>query len=137
MMLVWISNIAQAEQKEDFGAYEVHYSAFNSTFLSPEVAKQYDIVRSKAIGVINISVLKKVPGKLAEPVAAQIEGIVSNDIQQQVQLPFHRVTEGRAIYYIAEFQFAESELLTFNVTSHVNGESQPMKIRFVQNFYNN
>ena len=57
------SALVQAEQKKVFNGpdgseYEIHYIGFTSTFLDPDIAKQYDIVRSRALGVINISVIK-------------------------------------------------------------------------------
>lgn len=130
------TQLVQAEQKERFGDYEVHYSAFTSTFLTPEIAKQYGIVRSKAIGVINISVLKKSDTGLFEPVPAQLEGIRTNDIQQQQFLAFRRVKEGKAIYYLTEVQFMEGEVLTFNISATPEGQPQPLKLRFSQTFYN-
>jgi len=135
-LVLFSTQSAQAEQKERFGDYEVHYSAFTSTFLTPEIAKQYGIVRSKAIGVINISVLKKSESGLFEPVPAQLEGMRTNDIQQQQFLAFRRVKEGKAIYYLAEVQFMEGEVLTFNISATPEGQPQPLKLRFSQTFYN-
>jgi len=134
--MLFSTQSAQAEQKERFGDYEVHYSAFTSTFLTPEIAKQYGIVRSKAIGVINISVLKKAENGLFEPVPAQLEGMRTNDIQQQQFLAFRRIKEGKAIYYLAEVQFMEGEVLVFNISATPEGQSQPLKLRFSQTFYN-
>ena len=134
-MLVSIQSV-QAEQKERFGDYEVHYSAFTSTFLTPEIAKQYGIVRSKAIGVINISVLKKSENGVFEPVPAQLEGMRTNDIQQQQFLAFRRVKEGKAIYYLTEVQFMEGQVLVFNISATPEGQPKPLKIRFSQTFYN-
>ncbi|WP_250656405.1 DUF4426 domain-containing protein [Alkalimarinus coralli] len=127
---------AFAEQKESFGDYEVHYSAFASTFLTPDVAKQYDIVRSRAVGVVNISVLKKAKSGVFEPTAAQVEGMMINDIQQQQHLGFRRIKEGKAIYYIAEIQYLQGEVLTFNVSAIPEGQKKPLKLRFSQTFYN-
>ena len=135
-LLFLFNQSALAEQKESFGDYEIHYSAFVSTFLTPEVAKQYDIVRSRAVGVINISVLKKSATGSFEPIPAQVEGLVSNDIQQQQHLGFRRVKEGKATYYIAEIQFMEGEILVFNISALPEGQQQPLKLRFSQTFYN-
>lgn len=127
---------ATAEQKESFGDYEIHYSAFASTFLSPAVAKQYDIVRSRALGIINISVLKKSESGIFEPVAAHVEGVMSNDIQQKKHLGFRRIKEGKAIYFISEIQYMEGEVLAFNISATPEGQQQPLKMRFSQTFYN-
>ena len=140
--LLFFSQTIIAEQKEVFDGYEVHYNAFSSTFLTQEVAKNYEIVRSKAIGVLNISVLKTdnetaANKKLPTAVSAHIEGMVTNNIQQQRHLQFRRVIEGDAIYYIAEFQYSDGELLVFDVGVSPQGSLKPLKMRFSQNFYNN
>lgn len=135
-LILLVSQSAFAEQKETFGDYEIHYSAFASTFLTPEVAKQYDIVRSRAVGVINISVLKKTESGTFEPVAAHVEGVMTNDIQQKKHLGFRRVKEGKAIYFISEIQYMEGEVLAFNISATPEGERQPLKMRFSQTFYN-
>lgn len=135
-LILLASQGALAEQKESFGDYEIHYSAFASTFLTPEVAQQYDIVRSRAVGVINISVLKKSESGTFEPVAAQVEGVMTNDIQQKKHLGFRRIKEGKAIYFISEVQYMEGEVLAFNISATPEGQQQPLKIRFSQTFYN-
>lgn len=135
-LLVAISPSLHAEQKESFGDYEVHYSAFVSTFLTPEVAKEYGIVRSRAVGVVNISVLKKSDSGIFEPVAAHVEGVMTNDIQQKKHLGFRRIKEGKAIYFITEIQYMEGEVLSFNISATPEGQQQPLKLRFSQTFYN-
>jgi hypothetical protein len=49
---------ALAERKQSFGDLDVHYIAFNSGFLQPDIAAANGLVRSKTQGVVNISVLK-------------------------------------------------------------------------------
>ena len=63
VILCFFIGSVNAEQKKVFDGpdgseYEIHYIGFTSTFLDPEVAKQYDIVRSRALGIVNISVIK-------------------------------------------------------------------------------
>jgi hypothetical protein len=50
---------AKAEQFEQVGDYQIHYNTFTTSFLQPQVAKAYNIVRSRYQAMINISVLKK------------------------------------------------------------------------------
>jgi len=132
---------AHAEQKEVFNGpngsqYEIHYMAFVSTFLTPEIAKQYELIRSKAIGVVNISVIKVDADGKRKAVGAAVETKMTNDIQQQQFLSFKQIVEGKSIYYLAQHQFKESGLLIFDVTVYAEGSIQPMKFRFSQNFYN-
>ena len=141
LVLSLASSIAFAEQKKVFDGpdgseYEVHYIAFTSTFLEPEVAKQYDLVRSKALGIVNISVLKVDTDGKKKAVGAMVQTKMTNDIQQTQFLSFQQVVEGPAIYYLAQLQFREGENLTFDVSVYPEGSVQPLQFRFVQNFYN-
>ncbi len=138
--LNFISTV-QAEQKKVFDGpdgseYEVHYIGFTSTFLDPDVAKQYDIVRSRALGVVNISVIKVDKDGSRKAVGAVLQTKMTNDIQQNQFLSFQQIVEGTAIYYLAQLQFREGEILTFDVSAYPEGSVKPLQFRFVQNFYN-
>lgn len=126
---------AQAGQYQQFGDYQVHYSIFPSSFLTPEIATQYSIVRSQSIGIVNVSILKETESGL-EPVSGQVQGQVMNDIRQSRFLGFRRVSEGEAVYYIAEFQFSDGELLTFQLEANVPGANDPMPVRVAQTLVN-
>lgn len=135
------ATLAQAEQLKRFTsekgvAYDIHYIAFTSTFLQPEIAKQYKLMRSQAIGIVNVSVLKHEADGKQTPVGAVIEGMVTNDIQQQNFLGFQQIIENPAIYYLAQTQFREGEVLTFDLSVYPEGERVPFKLRFSQTFYN-
>jgi hypothetical protein len=140
LCMSFISTV-QAEQKKIFDGpdgseYEVHYIGFTSTFLDPDVAKQYDIVRSRALGVVNISVIKIDKDGKRKPVGAVLQTKMTNDIQQSQFLSFQQIVEGPAIYYLAQLQFREGEILTFDVSVYPQGSVKPLQFRFVQNFYN-
>lgn len=133
--------LVHAEQKEVFDGpngseYEVHYIGFASTFLSPEVAKQYQLVRSRALGIVNISVIKVDPDGKREAVGAVVEIRMTNNIQQQQMLTSQQVIEGSAIYYLAQLQYSEGELMIFDVTVYPEGSTKPLVFRFSQHFYN-
>ena len=57
--LLFASLGVNAEQFKTFSNLEVHYIALPSTFIQPEIAKQYGIKRSKTNGLLNISILDK------------------------------------------------------------------------------
>lgn len=140
-LILLVSGTTQAEQKKVFDGpdgseFEVHYIAFSSTFLQPDIAKQYQLVRSKALGIVNISVINKLADGSKKAVGAVIEGRMSNDIQQQQMLSFQQVAEGQSIYYLAQMQFSEGEVLTFDISAYPAGSVQPLKLRFSQSFYN-
>lgn len=112
---------------------EVHYSAFNSTFLTPQVARSYKLKRNGYSAILNISVLdNSQAGKPA--ITADISGSAKNLIGQMRDLNFREVKEGDAIYYIAEFPVSEEERLTFNIDVNA-GIKGTGTLKFTQKFY--
>ena len=93
-----ISFSAQAEQKVTLGKWDVHYIVFDTTFLTPEIAKANGIVRSKYNALVNISVLDSAT-QVAQRV--DISGTARNLIGTTKELKFKRVIDGDAIYYLA------------------------------------
>ena len=100
----------KGERKETFGDVTVHYNTFNSTYLTPEIAKSAELIRSKNQGVINISVLKE-----GKPLMAQVSGSVKDLTSQTVPLKFKQITEQGAIYYIAQYPVDQQEVRTFDI----------------------
>lgn len=125
---------AQAGSK-DFGEYEVLWSVLPSTFLAPEVAKANNLQRSKGIGIVNISIMKENEDGSMSPVSGQVEGKVSNDVQQVRFLAFRRIQEGESVYFIAEYQYSSGELMTFNVTARPTGYQQDLAMRFAHTLF--
>ena len=101
----------KGERKEVFGDVTVHYNTFNSTFLTPDIAKAAELIRSKNQGVINVSVIKD-----GKPLIAQVTGTVKDLTSQSVPLTFRQITEQGAIYYIAQYPVEQQETRTFEIT---------------------
>lgn len=124
---------AHAAQFKTIKNSEIHYSAFNSVILTPEVATQYKLKRNGYSAILNISVLDT--SKLGKPaVDATITGSSKNLIGQTRQLNFRQVKEGDAIYYLAEFPITNEENLTFNIDIDA-GNTGSGPISFNQKFY--
>ncbi|GDY27055.1 MULTISPECIES: DUF4426 domain-containing protein [unclassified Agarivorans] len=123
---------SRAEQKVVLGDYEVHYVAFNSTFIPAEVAKVYGLQRSRYNGLINITVLD---GKSADkkPVAVKISGTARNLIGNQTNLEFKEIREGESVYYIAELRHSNEETFRFKVI--VDDGKRQQTLEFQQKFY--
>ncbi|MHB0765617.1 DUF4426 domain-containing protein [Stutzerimonas sp. NM35] len=120
---------AWAERKHSFGEYDIHYIAFNSGFLQPEIAAAAGLVRSKTQGVVNVSVLKA-----GKPSAALVSGTVKNLLGQDRPLTFRQLKEGEdAIYYLAQFPF-DAETLRFALTVQPMG-ADPVSFTFTQEFF--
>ncbi|KXS51036.1 MAG: hypothetical protein AWU57_4579 [Marinobacter sp. T13-3] len=125
---------AHADQK-DFGEYTVLWSVFPSTFLAPEVAKANDLQRGNGIGVVNIAIMREAENGQLKPVNGQVEGSVSNDIQQTTFLGFRRIKEGDAVYFIAQYQYQSGGMMTFNVTAQPAGSEEDLPVRFTHTLF--
>ncbi|WP_076418330.1 DUF4426 domain-containing protein [Colwellia sp. UCD-KL20] len=123
---------AHAENMKKLEHLDVHYIAFGATFLTPKIAKAYGIERSRYNGVINISVLdNSKEGKPAKHVV--ITAKARNDLGQIKTLEFEEVTEGDAIYYLAQVTYSDEETYYFDVT--INDGTGNKSFKFKQKFY--
>jgi uncharacterized membrane protein len=104
------ADVIKGERQEIFGDVTVHYNTFNSTYLTPDIAKSAELIRSKTQGVINISVIKD-----GKPQMAQVSGSVKDLTSQSVPLTFKQITEQGAVYYIAQYPVPQQETRTFEI----------------------
>lgn len=125
----------QAEQFVENDQYQVYYSAFNSSMLTPEIAKAHDLMRSRQRAVMNISVLKKMPDGSKKSVMTQVSGYAAALGGSERPLDFKMVTEGDAIYYLAEFLVGNGEKLNFDIKVKPTPESPEIKVTFSQEFF--
>ena len=121
---------AAAERKHSVGEFDVHYMAFNSGFLQPDIAAAAGLVRSKTQGVVNVSVLKS-----GKPTVSQVSGTVRNLLGQDYPLTFKQLKEGDdAIYYLAQFPFDSRDTLRFKLNVQPTGAAQ-ISFDFTQEFF--
>ncbi len=133
LVIALFSTQSTAEQFKAFDSYEVHYSAFNSTFLTPAVAQTYAIQRSKVRGLVNVAVLDK--NSQNAPVTALVSGAFTNLVGQVQSLTFKQVREGDAVYYITEFRFTDDEILKFDLQVQPDPNKPAYNLQFQQHFY--
>ncbi|MCG6936627.1 MAG: DUF4426 domain-containing protein [Gammaproteobacteria bacterium] len=124
-----------AENSMEFGDYVVHYNAFRSDTISPDIAKQYGLPRANNRALINIAVLKKVLNTTGMPTKATITGYASNLTGQLKQLEFKEITEGTAIYYLAETKISDGEFLKFEIKIMPEGETRAARLNFNKRFF--
>ncbi|HHQ4782996.1 DUF4426 domain-containing protein [Aeromonas veronii] len=137
MKTAWMSGLLallmtlplKAEQMKELGPWLVHYNAFNSSFLTPEVAKAYGLERSRYNAIINIAVQDK--QKVAQAVG--ITGEAKNLTGTIRTLNFQEVKEGDAIYYLATLPYRNED--TYQFTLKIMGGGQQQNLNFQQTFY--
>nr|WP_298522594.1 DUF4426 domain-containing protein [uncultured Halomonas sp.] len=130
-----VSLSVSAEQLERIGDYRIHYSAVNTSFLTPEVAAAYDIQRSKMMALLSVSVLEDQPDGSVRQVQANVEGEVGNLAGQSQPLAFRTVREDGAIYQLAVFRIQEDEPMRFNLKVGFDRNKEPTEIAFMQRFF--
>jgi hypothetical protein len=129
-----VSSPAFAENSKAFGNYIVHYNAFRSDILTPEIAKAYSLTRRNNRMVVNITVQKK-DGDASKPVKANVEGFASNLSGQTKTLEFKEIHDGEAIYYLAQAQVSNRETLKFDIKATPDGETITAQVNFTQQFF--
>jgi len=125
------------EQKIVSGPHEIHYIAFVSSFVTPEIARSLGLVRATDRLVLNISVRRRkdeaqdrtVPG------VARVSGRIINLLSQGRRLDFREVRESDAIYYLAQATFTDGEVLRFALEVLPEGAANPVVIDFKQKFH--
>lgn len=110
-----LSSSLWAEQKIDFANHELHYIVLNTTEIPAEIAKQYDISRSRKRAFINLSILEKTADGYGKPVAADVSALQRSLVGQRAEIELQEIREGDAIYYIGDFHIINREILWFDV----------------------
>lgn len=135
LLLLTLSAAANAEQYVAMGDYSVHYSAFSTEILTPEVARSYGITRSKNLAMLNISVLKKGADGLDRPVDAEIDATAINLSGQLREVDTRIIEEQDARYHVGFVRVSNEETLRFSISVRIIGETEPVEVNFEKKFY--
>jgi hypothetical protein len=123
---------AAGETSKDIGDFVVHFSALSTEQIPPDIAKTYDIVRSKNRAMLNVSVIRKADDT-AVPAALDVKTV--NLTGQLKSVTMRRINEQDAIYYIGETAVANRETLIFTIDVTPEGAAAPSEVRFKRQFY--
>lgn len=130
LVLLGCPSFSHAAQYKELGEWDVHYIVLNTSFFTPEIARQYGLQRSKFKALVNISVLNSDDQK-AQSVA--MSGTARNLLGTTKKLEFDKVQEGDAIYYLATISFRHQETYNFNIEVRDGNEVQTLS--FKHKFY--
>ena len=126
---------AVAENATKIPGYTIHHNAITTDQLTPDVARGYGIQRSRNRGLLNVSVIKDVPGTTGTPVTAAVKA-TSRNLQGVIrELPMREVKEGPAVYYLGEFPVEHQETLNFTVHVRPPGETTSYTAELSQEFF--
>lgn len=118
-----------------FGDFQVYYSVFNSTFVTPEIASTYQLNRARDRALVNISVTHTREGQTGLGLPAEVTGVATNLLQQAQPLEFREIDEGNTTYYIATVRHTNEEMYHFRIQVQPEGTTQPFELRFSQKLY--
>jgi hypothetical protein len=124
-----------AATSADIGDFVVHFSAQSTDQLPPEVARAYNIVRSKNRAMLNVSIIRKSDNA---PVAGEVSVKTANLTGQLKSVTMRKIEEPGevvAIYYIGETPVANLETLVFDIKVTPDGADSPSDVRFKRQFY--
>ncbi len=116
----------------DIGDHVVHFSAQSTDQLPPEVARAYNIVRSKNRAMLNVSVLQESD---RSAVVANVSVKTVNLTGQLKSVTMRQINEGDAIYYIGEVAIANRETLVFDISVTPEGSDRVSDVRFKRQFF--
>ena len=128
---------AHASRFEVVGDYVIHYNALNTTILSPKMAQNYNITRSKNRALLTIAVRKKAAEgeMLDQAVSATVKAGVVNLSEQYSAVEMREIREPAAIYYIGVFTINNAETLDLTLEVTPEGEGEPHIFKFRQEFF--
>ena len=133
--LVLGSTALLAENSTRIPGYTIHHNALTTDSLPPQVANAYDIRRSKNRAMLNVSVIKDVPGTTGQPVGAAVKVVAKNLMGQGRDIPMREIREGEAVYYIGDFLVSNREQLRFELEVTPEGERVAHTASLTQEFH--
>ena len=133
--LMLLPLLSSAENSTGKQGYTVHHNAVPTAILTPDIAANYGIVRSKYRGLLNVSVIRDVAGTTGTPVTADVQARATNLIGKIHAIPMREVREEQAIYYIGEYPIVNNEMLTFDLEVTPRGAQTPIKASLTQQFF--
>ena len=123
------------ESAKDFGEYVVYFNALTTDQLDPDIAAEYDIIRSNSRVLLNI-VMEHSP-EIGTPrvVPGRVKASARNLTGQLRNLSVGEIREGESIYYIAETSIVDSESLIFTIEATPESTTTPLVVRFQKQFF--
>lgn len=112
------ADYAKPNRQETFGDVTVYYNAFASTSLSADVANASDLIRSKELNVLNITVLRA-----GKPLPSSVSGTYKDLTGRPKPLTFKHVTDKGWTSYIAQFPVKQADTYTFHIDVKAGNEN--------------
>jgi len=103
--------------------------------LTPEIARDYGIVRSKYRGLLNVSVIRQQAGTTGRSVPARVRVTITDLTGRTSDLPMRQIREADAYYSIGEFPIVDGETYSFHIRVTPEGLKKPIEATIRQQFF--
>lgn len=123
------------ESSKEFGEYVVYFNALNTDQLTPDIAREYGIVRSKSRAMLNVSIHRKLPSGLTEAVTGSVSASATNLNAQLETMTLREIREDTAVYYVGELGVMNGEVLIYTITATPTGSTDSFTVRFKKQFF--
>jgi hypothetical protein len=123
------------ESTKDFGEYVLYFNALNTDQLSPDIAREYGIVRSKSRALLNVSIHRKLANGQTEAVTGAVSASAINLNGQLKTMTLREIREDTAIYYIGELGITDGEVLIYTIDATPSNDPSRFTVRFKKQFF--
>jgi hypothetical protein len=123
------------EGSKDFGDYVIYFNAMNTDQLKPEIAREYEIVRSKSRAMLSVSIHKKGENGQTSAVTGAVAASAVNLNGQLKTMTLREIKEGDAIYYIGELAITDGEVLIYTIDVTPTNDPSRYTVRFKKQFF--
>lgn len=133
LLLALVSSDATAQQFDQVGSNQIHYTAIKTTFIAEEVAARFGLERRSGLGMVTVSVLDA----NGESRNVVVDGSVADlNGRQPRPLAFRRLREASGgISSIATFPIDYAAPMRFQLDVQLDRNASPHPVSFIQRFY--
>ncbi|NKN32984.1 DUF4426 domain-containing protein [Marichromatium bheemlicum] len=127
-----------AETTTSADGYHIHYNAIPTATLNPEIASEFDILRSKRRGMLNVGVRGPSEQGMGAPTRARIEvEALTPPSTETTRVPMREITipERGTVHYVGEFPIEEEQLMVFRIAVTPEGSDQTTEVELEQQFF--
>lgn len=130
-LLIALPLSAFAQQSEVFDEYEIHYNAIPTGLLNDTIAQQYGIVRSRARGMLMITILRD-----GEPVRGRVRTFAIDDDEQVMEVPMREIRSESWVSYVGVLKIQAGQPVNFSIEARPETGDGPFNVGWRQTFQN-
>lgn len=115
------------------GDLEMHCVAVPTSELTPEAAKEFNVVRDPQRGLLTVTIVRNQGQGRVQALQAQVFAGAINQNNLVSTIPVREVQKGDAVYYLGEFRVTPPDTLRFLVNANAT-HGKPLKAEFSRTF---